>query len=116
MFRRFARALVLAGGLTAGGALAAAIGAGVNPAAALASTAHTLSTAVLANPTTMPAAGTHTCTHSGTHTRTHTGIHVGTHTCTHSGTHTHTHTCTHSGTHTRTHAGTALSTTGTATF
>ena len=96
MFRRFARALVLAGGLTAGGALAAAIGAGVNPAAALASTAHTLSTAVLANPTTMPAAGTHTCTHSGTHTRTHT--------------------CTHSGTHTRTHAGTALSTTGTATF
>ena len=108
MFRRFARALVLAGGLTAGGALAAAIGAGVNPAAALASTAHTLSTAVLANPTTTPAAGPHTCTHTGTHTRTHTGTHTGTHTRTHTGPHT----CTHTGPHT----GTALSTTGTATF
>jgi hypothetical protein len=43
MFRRFARALVLAGGLAAGGALAAAIGAGVNPATALASTDSVLS-------------------------------------------------------------------------
>jgi len=64
MFRRYARALVLAGGLAAGG-----IGAGVNPAAALASTAHTVSTAVLVSPTSTPAAGTSTprtgsCTHT----------------------------------------------------
>ena len=75
MFRRFARALVLVGGLAAGGALAAAIGAGVNPAAALASTAHTLSTAVLVNPTSTPAAGTSattpsTCPHMSSSTTT----------------------------------------------
>ena len=64
MFRRFARALVLAGGLATGGTLAAAIGAGVNPAAALASTAHVLSTAVLANPTSTPVAGTSSTTPS----------------------------------------------------
>jgi hypothetical protein len=64
MFRRFAQALVLAGGLAAGGVFVAAIGAGVNPAAALASTAHTLSTAVLVNPTSTPAAGTSTTTPS----------------------------------------------------
>ena len=74
MFRRFAQALVLVGGLAAGGMLAAAIGAGVNPAAALASTAHTLSTAVLVNPTSTPAAGTSTtpstCPHMSSSTTT----------------------------------------------